>query len=65
MEPAVALAHEQAGVLEDAEVFGDGRQRDVEGLRELGHRGLAHREPGEHRAAGGIGERVKGRVEGA
>lgn len=65
MAPAVTLPGEQAGALEHAEVLRHRRQRDVEGFRQLGHRGLAHREAGQHRAPGRIGERAKGRVEGA
>jgi hypothetical protein len=65
MDPAVARARDQAGVLENAKVLGNGRQRDVERLGELGHGRLAVGEARHHRAPGGIGERAKRRVEGA
>jgi hypothetical protein len=61
--PAPALAGEQAGALEDAQVLGDRRQRDAERRRELGHGGLARRETRQHRPPRGIGERAEGRVE--
>ena len=65
MDAAVALAHEQARTLEDAEVLRDGRERHVEGLRQLGHRGFGHGEPRQHRAARGIGQRAERRIEDA
>src|SRR5215470_10769490 len=58
-----AAARDQAGALQHLEVLGDGGQADVEGLGELGDRGLAEREAGQDRPAGRIGERREGRAE--
>ena len=68
LEPArpplrVAAARNQPGALEHLEVLGDRGLAHRERLGELRHRGLARREPGEDRPAGGIGERRERRVE--
>ena len=55
----LAAAHDQPGPLQHAQVLGHGRHAHVEGLRQLGDRALAHRQPGENRAAGRVGERGK------
>src|SRR3954452_11243449 len=56
-------ALDQAGALEDAQVLGDGLQRDRERRGELVHRGLALDEPREDRPPGRVGQGGEGRAE--
>jgi hypothetical protein len=65
VDPAVDLAPEQTGGLEDSQVLGDGRERDVEGRGEFGDRGFAAGQPREDGAARGIREGPEGGVEGS
>jgi len=62
-ELRVLAAGNQAGAFEHFEVPGNGRQADREWFGQFVDGRLAAGEPGEDRAAGGIGERVKGVVE--
>lgn len=63
MNAAVDLAFEKPGGLEDAQVFGNRRQRNIERLGQFGDGGLALGEARENGAPGGIGERPEGGVE--
>ncbi len=64
MDAAGDAAFEEAGGFQDAQVFGDGGERHVEGSGQGGHRGFALREAGQDGAAGGVGEGGEGGVEG-
>jgi hypothetical protein len=55
---------QQAGGLQNAQVFGDGGQRNVERRGQLADCRLALGQPAKDGAARGIGERAKGGVEG-
>ena len=52
----VPRAAHQAGVLEHPQVLGHGLDGHVVGLGQLVDRGVAHGEPGDHVAPGGIGQ---------
>src|SRR6185312_3502612 len=56
----LASAGDEACMLQDLQVFGDGRQAHVEGLRQLVHRGLAQRQAGQNGPAGRVGEGREG-----
>ena len=62
-DAAGLLPRDQARLLEDAEVLDETGQRQVERLRELAHRRRSCAQPGEHRAAGRVGERVEHGIE--
>ena len=64
MHAALDFALEKAGGLQHAEVLGDGRKRDVEGRGEFGNGGFAQCETSQNGAAGGVGERAEGGVQG-
>ena len=55
---------DQAGMFQDVNVFHHRRERHAVRLCEFSNRGLPEHECGENGAAGGIGERAKGRIEG-
>ena len=63
MDAPLALPHEEAGVFQNAKMFGDCRQRHLERLGELADCPLAEREAGQDRAARRIAERGEGGVE--
>lgn len=60
---AVFFAREQSRAFEHAQVLGDGRQRNMKRLGQLGHRRSPLGQPRENGAASGVGERGKGRVQ--
>jgi hypothetical protein len=60
----VDFAPKQAGGLQDAQVLGDGWERNVEGRGEFGDRGVALRKARENGTARGIGKGAEGRVQG-
>ena len=60
----MAAAFDQVGAFEDFEVFGDGREGDVEGCGEFSDGGFAIGEAGEDGTPRGIGERGEGGAEG-
>src|SRR5262245_32333315 len=59
----LAAALDQPRALEHLEVLGHRGQADVEGLRDLEHRGFARSEAREDRAPRGVGEGGKGGAE--
>ena len=59
MDAPVDLALEQAGGLQNAQVFRDGRQGNAERLGKLGDHGLTLCEAGQNGATGGIGQRAE------
>ena len=59
MNAAIDFAFEQARGFQHAHVLRDGGQRNTERLCKLRDHGLALREAGQNRTAGGIGERSK------
>ena len=63
MDPAGDFAVEQAGGFEDAQVLGDGRERDVEGGRKFGDGGFATGQPREDGAPCGVGKGPERRIE--
>ena len=63
MNAAVDLAHEQAGVLEDAHVFRHGGERHVEGLGQLGDRAFGGGELRQDGAARRVGQSGEGGIE--
>jgi hypothetical protein len=63
MDAAVDFTPEQACGFEDAQVLGDGGQRDVEGSGKFGDGSFAAGQPRENGAPGGIGERPERRIE--
>jgi hypothetical protein len=63
VDPAVDFAVEQARGFEDAQVLGDGRERDVEGSGKFRDGGLAAGQPRENGAPCGIGKRPERRIE--
>jgi hypothetical protein len=63
MDSAINLAFEKAGGFEYAEMLGNGRERNAEGLGELRHGGFPKSKTSEDGAAGGIGESAEGGVE--
>jgi len=65
VDAAVDFAAEQPGGFEDAQVLGDGGERNVEGRCEFGDGGFAEGQAHEDSAAGGISEGPEGRVEGS
>jgi hypothetical protein len=56
VDASFAAALQESGLLEDFHVLGHGRERDLEGFRELGHVRLAEREPREDGAPRWVGE---------
>jgi len=58
-DAAGLLPLDQPGVLENAEVFQEARQRHRERIRELADRALALAQPREDRASGGIRQRAE------
>jgi hypothetical protein len=65
VDAAVDFAPEQARGFEDAQVLGDGRERDVEGRGKFGDGSFAAGQPSENGAPCGIGKRPKGGIEGS
>ena len=63
MDAAVDFAAEQSCGFEDAQVLGDGGQRDVEGSGKLGDGGFAAGQPRENGTPCGIGKRPERRIE--
>jgi hypothetical protein len=63
MNAAVDFTAKQARGFEDAEMFGDGGERDVEGSGEFGDSGFALGKTCEDGAAGGVGEGAENGVE--
>lgn len=63
MDAAVDFTPEQARGFEDAQVLGDGGQRDVEGSGKFGDGGFAAGQPRKNGAPGGIGKRPERRIE--
>ena len=55
---------DEAGLLQHADMFGDGTHGEREGLRQLGDRGFAVEKPGQDRPACGVRERGECVVEG-
>ena len=53
---ALPLVGNQRGVLQHFQVPGNGGQRNLERFGQLAHRRVAERQPGQDRAAGGIGQ---------
>jgi hypothetical protein len=64
VHPAVDLALKQACGLQNAHMLRDGWQRNSEGFGKLCDHGLTLRQAGQDGAAGGIGERTKGGIQG-
>jgi hypothetical protein len=62
MNAAVDFAAEQACGFEDAEMFRDGGQGDVERGRQFADRGFSLSETGEDSATSGVGQRAKSGV---
>jgi len=62
-QPALLLALDQPGRLQDVQVLGDRRQRHLEGLGQLPHRDLAQRQACQDRAPGWIGQRAENLVQ--
>lgn len=65
VDAALDFAAEQSGRFENAQVLGDGGERNVEGRCEFGDGGFAEGQAREDSAAGGISEGPEGRVEGS
>ena len=63
MDAAVDFSPQQAGGFEDAQVLGDGRERDVEGSGEFGDGSFAAGQPRENGAPCGIGKRPERRID--
>ena len=64
MHDAAGLAPlDEAGLLEDAEVLDEARERHAEWLGQRTNRALALAQPAEHGPAGRIGQRAEHRVE--
>ncbi len=63
MDAAVDFTPEQAGGFEDAQVLGDGRERDVEGSGKFADGSFAAGQPRENGAACGVGKRPERRIE--
>jgi len=61
--PALLRAPDQAGVLQDAQVFHEAGQRHVVRLRQLGHVGLAFRERLQDMPPRAVGKRREQRVQ--
>src|SRR5438874_330924 len=59
----LAASRDEAGTLQHLEVLGDGGEAHLEGLGQLGHRGLAQRQPREDGPTRGIGEGCEGGTE--
>jgi hypothetical protein len=64
VDAAVDFTLEQTRGFQDAQVFRDRRQGNIKRLGEFGDHGLALSEPGQDGAAGGIGQRTEGGVQG-
>ncbi len=64
VDAAVDFASQEAGGFEDAEMFGDGRKRNLERRGELGDARFPAGEADENGAAGGVGEGAEGGVKG-
>jgi hypothetical protein len=60
----VDFAPKQAGGLQDAQVLGDGRERNVEGRGEFGYGGVALRKARENGTARGVRKGAEGGVQG-
>jgi hypothetical protein len=63
VDPAVDFAPEQSRGFEDAQVLGNGGQRDVEGSGKFGDGSFATGQPRENGAPCGIGKRPERRIE--
>ena len=63
VQPSVALARDQPRLLEHAHVPGDRGRRHVERLGQFADAGRAFRQPLEHTAADGVGQRTEHGVE--
>ena len=63
MDAAVDLALEEAGGFEDAQMFGNGGQRNAKGFRQFSDRGFSLAQAGQDGAARGIGKRAEGGVQ--
>ena len=64
VDPAIDGAGQQAGGFEDAQMFGNGGERDLKRFGELRDGGLAAGQAGQDGAAGGVGEGAESGVEG-
>jgi hypothetical protein len=65
MNAAVDLALEQAGGLQDAEMFGDSGERNVKRSSEFGDSGFALGQTDEDGSAGGVGQGAESGVQNA
>ena len=63
VDAAVDFTPEQSCGLEDTQVLGDGRERDIEGSGKFGDGGFATGQPRENGAPRGIGKRPERRIE--
>lgn len=63
MDPSLATALQESGLLENPDVFRDGWQRHVEGVREIRDAGLAERQAREDGAPRRIRQRGERPVE--
>jgi hypothetical protein len=63
VDAAIDFAAKEASRFEDAKMFGDGGEGNVEGLGEFGDGGFALRETCEDGATGGVGEGTEGAVQ--
>jgi hypothetical protein len=63
VDSAIDGAGQQAGGVEDAQMFGNGGQRDVERFGELRDGGFTAGQASQDGAAGGVGEGAEGAVE--
>src|SRR5262245_33321190 len=59
----IPATRDQARLLQDPDMLGDGADGHSERLGEFGHRRLTAREPGQDSAAGWVGESGEGRAE--
>jgi len=62
VDPAVDFAVQQAGGFQDAQVLGDGRQRDLERSGKFGDGSFAAGQPRENGAPCGIGKGPERRI---
>ena len=62
MDPAIDGASQQAGGFEDAQMFGDGGERDLKRFGELRDGGFTASQAGEDGAADGIRKSAEGGV---
>jgi hypothetical protein len=65
VDAAVDFAVEQSGRFENAQVLGDGGERNIERRGELGHRGFAEGQARQDGAAGRVGQGPESGVEGS